>query len=771
MSDTEPKSWLENLRERRFFRFVISYLIAGWGLIQFIDWLAKRYALSPAIVDLTLVLLLALLPSVILLTYFHGRPGRDRWQRLEKIFVPVNLVLAIGLSGILFSGKLMGATADRVTITTEQGEEIERLVPKQEFLSRITIFPIELEGSTADQGWLSLGIPLFLSGDIEQDNYIHATSRALLQRNYRTRGHELGDEIPFSLQRKIAEDSYADQFITGKIRQEEGTYLLDLSLFSCTDGKLVVELNLQSTDLMDVIDQASTELLNYVVLEETRANQETQLDLPVSNLFSSNTAALEAYTMGVEAGMLGNDLDEGIRKMKEAIELDPNFVMAYRSAAILYNRKNFMADAQRYIEKALENIEVLPERMQFNIRYQYYVINQDIEKALALLEMWQTLYPGNYNPYVNQMQLLLTRAEFENAKKVGQKALDYGHRGEILLIMARISSIQGLEEEAIQYYEEFASFYPQRAAETSELGTIYMEQGRFDQARDHFDKLALLNPNDFRIAGRLAQLEASLGNMEKAEEIYQDALGMAGSARDSAEVYQWLYFYYEGTGEIRQALDQLENRWNLMATEYTTMEVGAEKLTYIYIQSYLDGNLKERYLALQEELFKILPDPTGIFKCMGDVNYAIADRDGELYMERFDNCRGLFEPILGEQGMAMMEAYKADLNGNYAEAINLMDQYFEEMNLEDQGTQAIIMGDLYIRAGKYEEAIEMMEAGVRKRPGFAKFFLMMAKCYQALGNQEEANQKLLEALELWRDADPEYRHYQDALALQEAWNI
>ena len=58
---------------RRFPQITGSYLVGGWSIIQFVDWLVKRYLLSPYLVDLLLVLFILLLPSVVMLTWNHGR--------------------------------------------------------------------------------------------------------------------------------------------------------------------------------------------------------------------------------------------------------------------------------------------------------------------------------------------------------------------------------------------------------------------------------------------------------------------------------------------------------------------------------------------------------------------------------------------------------------------------------------------------------------------------------------------------------------------------
>lgn len=70
---------IRDLFERRVPHLVGIYADASWGLIEFSDAiLVRRMLLSTHYVDLVLWAILLLLPSAIILAWFHGRPGRER---------------------------------------------------------------------------------------------------------------------------------------------------------------------------------------------------------------------------------------------------------------------------------------------------------------------------------------------------------------------------------------------------------------------------------------------------------------------------------------------------------------------------------------------------------------------------------------------------------------------------------------------------------------------------------------------------------------------
>ena len=92
-----PKqSFLKILLERRVPQIIGSYFITGTTLIFFLQYLIDKYQFPSHYPTLALFALIGILPSVVILTYFHGAPGKDEWTKIEKIGIPVN-VLFIGI--------------------------------------------------------------------------------------------------------------------------------------------------------------------------------------------------------------------------------------------------------------------------------------------------------------------------------------------------------------------------------------------------------------------------------------------------------------------------------------------------------------------------------------------------------------------------------------------------------------------------------------------------------------------------------------------------
>ena len=97
----QNKLFIKELLNRRIPQIIGSYIIAGTSLVLFIDWLVARYDFPQYYVTLALFGIISILPSVIILAYFHGTPGKDEWTRIEKIGIPTNILF---IAVILFIG-------------------------------------------------------------------------------------------------------------------------------------------------------------------------------------------------------------------------------------------------------------------------------------------------------------------------------------------------------------------------------------------------------------------------------------------------------------------------------------------------------------------------------------------------------------------------------------------------------------------------------------------------------------------------------------------
>jgi tetratricopeptide (TPR) repeat protein len=101
--------------------------------------------------------------------------------------------------------------------------------------------------------------------------------------------------------------------------------------------------------------------------------------------------------------------------LMRAVELDPNFAIAYRAMSAVYGDLNETGRAAQNIRRAYELREKVSERERFYIEAHYYWIGTgELEKAVPAYELWQQTYPRDYSLYIH---LGLIHGELGNLEK------------------------------------------------------------------------------------------------------------------------------------------------------------------------------------------------------------------------------------------------------------------------------------------------------------------------------------------------------------------
>ena len=169
------------LLRRRIPQFVGLYLAGSWAFLEFMDFTATKYSLSPLLSTFVLSLLLLLVPSVLWLAWHHGARGPDGWMRADAAFVAANLaVAAIVLFG--FAGMEIG---DLTTRNLERREARQTRASALESLEdtedprNIAVLYFQPRSSDEEVPYLAAGLTEALINELSGDavEALNVTSR------------------------------------------------------------------------------------------------------------------------------------------------------------------------------------------------------------------------------------------------------------------------------------------------------------------------------------------------------------------------------------------------------------------------------------------------------------------------------------------------------------------------------------------------------------------------------------------------------------------
>lgn len=99
------------LRERRLFQILISYLAAGWIGLEVVDQLIQNEVLPELVYKLALVWYLAGIPVALLIGWHHGEKGKQHAPLSEKVAILGLAIIVLGFTGMTVTGHVQEARA------------------------------------------------------------------------------------------------------------------------------------------------------------------------------------------------------------------------------------------------------------------------------------------------------------------------------------------------------------------------------------------------------------------------------------------------------------------------------------------------------------------------------------------------------------------------------------------------------------------------------------------------------------------------------------
>src|SRR5262249_13167443 len=192
-------------------------------------------------------------------------------------------------------------------------------------------------------------------------------------------------------------------------------------------------INAASSDtLAEVQDRAESKDLVLKALDSTASQMRQKLgeslasiqkfEKPLEQATTSSLEALKSYSLGDQRHAAGDDLNAA-PFYKRAIELDPNFAMAYARLAVVYSNNGQMSVSKPFLDKAFELKDRASEPERLYITAHYYADNGQLEKGIAAYELYKQTYPREITPYVNLGVTYTQLGEFDKVLTNAQEAI------------------------------------------------------------------------------------------------------------------------------------------------------------------------------------------------------------------------------------------------------------------------------------------------------------------------------------------------------------
>ena len=189
--------------------------------------------------------------------------------------------------------------------------------------------------------------------------------------------------------------------LSGQLNSRPQGYRILLMAWRCKDGRLLAtetaDASSQSS-LLSALDQATAQLRRR--LGESKKSVD-EFNVPSMQATTSSMAALKAFGLGEEKRFQGLKQD-ALTAYKLAIDLDPQFAIAYARLGSVYTNMNVPSLNRQYYKRAFDLRDRTTDRERLYIITHYYAsATGEIKRAIEDYELWRTLYPRDMVPANN----------------------------------------------------------------------------------------------------------------------------------------------------------------------------------------------------------------------------------------------------------------------------------------------------------------------------------------------------------------------------------
>jgi tetratricopeptide (TPR) repeat protein len=262
-------------------------------------------------------------------------------------------------------------------------------------------------------------------------------------------GRPAGDRLTPEVTREVCERTGSKAMLTASIAGLGSQYVIGLKAVNCNTGDVLAEAQEQAAGkeaVLKALDVAAVSLRGR--LGESLSSVQ-EYATPVEEATTPSLEALKAYSLGRKT-VFAKSETAALPFFKRAVELDPNFAVAYAFMSAVYWDLNEVGRAAENARKAYALREKVSERERFYIEGRYYsFVTGELEKAAQTYELWQQTYPRDDQPY----------------RSLGVISLDLGNR-----------------EKAVEELREALRLEPNNVFNSRDLGWAYTTLNRLDEA-------------------------------------------------------------------------------------------------------------------------------------------------------------------------------------------------------------------------------------------------------------------------------------------------
>ena len=457
-------------------------------------------------------------------------------------------------------------------------------------------------GDTVFDGTLRQG----LSIQLEQSPFLSIVSDEKIQQTLGLMGQPADAKLIPAIAREVCQRTASVAVLDGSISKIGAEYLLTLKAVNCESGRTLASAEAQASDQNDVLDalgHVSVEMRNK--LGESLSTIQ-KFDTPLEQATTPSLKALKAFSSGMQA-MRTKGPEAATPFFKHAVELDPNFAVAYAYLGVQATTSLEPGLSVDYRTKAYELRDRASEAEKYWITATYQKgVTGNIPKAIEACDLWIQDYPRSELPHVYLGAAILpVVGQYERALEESSEGVRL--RPDFALAYAfRIRAYTALNR-----FDEAKAIYAQTVER--KLHTPYIDLEMYSLAfaqndtagiAQHASKMAALPRLGHTMLSMEGDTAAYSGHLKDARELSRRAMDSAqrGGEKDAPALYS-------GTSALREVWFGNTGEARRRATLALELSSGRD-LQYFAALAFAYTRDDVRAKALADDLDKSFPEDT-----------------------------------------------------------------------------------------------------------------------------------------------------------------
>ncbi len=262
-----------------------------------------------------------------------------------------------------------------------------------------------------------------LTVDLEQSPFLNVLSDQKVDDQLRFMGHSPDTRLNEDLARQVCQRTGSKAMLVGSISSLGSHYAIGLKAINCRTGDSLGDEQAEAASreqVLSALGKAATRLRGK--LGESLASLQ-KYDTPVEQATTPSLEALQAYSLGLKMQNTTGDAS-AVPFFKRAIELDPNFAMAYARLGVAYFNLNQPTLAAENTTKAYDLRDRTSAKEKLYITCHYHdLVTGDVDQTIAAYLLLRQTYPHEESSYTNLNSAYTSIGRYDQALVEAQSAL------------------------------------------------------------------------------------------------------------------------------------------------------------------------------------------------------------------------------------------------------------------------------------------------------------------------------------------------------------